>query len=322
MPPHSASVSTAEGTTCPSPSASNLSASLAFRLPRACGSTPSTPKSPSTRTASDFMQVIKPPQGRGRHSPRCKPAANTAGHAGRDESANATPQGAVGRERRTAMTGETITAHAEQKSFGTPDETRSLRTRDPRPAAGRRRRDRPADPAPTRTRPSATSRSAAWTASPSGAGDNPLSPGSVGARRFHPRHGGRPEKTVTAAVAVAAGGDLVPRAGARPPGTVAIAAELLARTRAELPVLAGLGGGAGGAPGGRLAGQPQRRLCGRGLPRLTRTPLRAALRRPAATFTAWSRTITGVAAGAGGRQPFPPSPSRSIRPIRPRKAQA
>jgi hypothetical protein len=49
------------------------------------------------------------------------------------------------------------------------------------------------------------------------------------------------QETVTAAAAVAAGGDLVPRAGARPPGPVAIAAELLARTRAELPVLAGLG---------------------------------------------------------------------------------
>ena len=42
---------------------------------------------------------------------------------------------------------------------------------------------------------------------------------------------------VTAAAAVAAGGELV----ARPPGPAAIAAELLARTRAELPVLAGLG---------------------------------------------------------------------------------
>ena len=49
------------------------------------------------------------------------------------------------------------------------------------------------------------------------------------------------QETVTAAAAVTAGGDLVPRAGARPPGPVAIAAELLARTRAELPVLAGLG---------------------------------------------------------------------------------
>ena len=49
------------------------------------------------------------------------------------------------------------------------------------------------------------------------------------------------QETVTAAAAVAAGGDLVPGAGARPPGPVAIAAELLARTRAELPVLAGLG---------------------------------------------------------------------------------
>ena len=46
---------------------------------------------------------------------------------------------------------------------------------------------------------------------------------------------------VTAAAAVRAGGDLVPRAGARPLGAVAIAAELLARTRTELPVLAGLG---------------------------------------------------------------------------------
>ena len=50
------------------------------------------------------------------------------------------------------------------------------------------------------------------------------------------------QETVTAAAAVAAGGDLVPRAGAaRPPGPAVIAAELLARTRAELPVLAGLG---------------------------------------------------------------------------------
>ena len=49
------------------------------------------------------------------------------------------------------------------------------------------------------------------------------------------------QETVTAAAAVTAGGDLVPRAGARPPGPAAIAAELLARTRAELPVLAGLG---------------------------------------------------------------------------------
>ena len=49
------------------------------------------------------------------------------------------------------------------------------------------------------------------------------------------------QETVTAAAAVAAGGDLVPWAGARPPGPVAIAAELLARTRTELPVLAGLG---------------------------------------------------------------------------------
>ena len=49
------------------------------------------------------------------------------------------------------------------------------------------------------------------------------------------------QETVTAAAAVTTGGDLVPRAGARPPGPAAIAAELLARTRAELPVLAGLG---------------------------------------------------------------------------------
>ena len=49
------------------------------------------------------------------------------------------------------------------------------------------------------------------------------------------------QETVTAAAAVTAGGDLVPRASARPLGPVAIAAELLARTRAELPVLAGLG---------------------------------------------------------------------------------
>ena len=47
-------------------------------------------------------------------------------------------------------------------------------------------------------------------------------------------------ETVTAAAELA-GGELVPRAGTRPPGPAAIAAELLARTRAELPVLAGLG---------------------------------------------------------------------------------
>jgi hypothetical protein len=46
---------------------------------------------------------------------------------------------------------------------------------------------------------------------------------------------------VTAAGAVTAGGELVPRPGARPPGQAAIAAELLLRTRAESPVLAGLG---------------------------------------------------------------------------------
>ena len=46
------------------------------------------------------------------------------------------------------------------------------------------------------------------------------------------------QETVTAAAAVTAGGELVPRASAQP---TAIAAELLARTRAELPVLAGLG---------------------------------------------------------------------------------
>ena len=45
------------------------------------------------------------------------------------------------------------------------------------------------------------------------------------------------QETVTAAAAAAAGGELVPRASAQP---TAIAAELLARTRAELPVLAGL----------------------------------------------------------------------------------
>jgi integrase/recombinase XerD len=46
---------------------------------------------------------------------------------------------------------------------------------------------------------------------------------------------------VTAPAAAPARGDLVPRAGAELPERVAIAAELLARTRAELPVLAGLG---------------------------------------------------------------------------------
>ena len=49
------------------------------------------------------------------------------------------------------------------------------------------------------------------------------------------------QETVTAAAAVAAGGELVPRVAAQPLGPGAIAAELLTRTRAELPVLAGLG---------------------------------------------------------------------------------
>ena len=44
-----------------------------------------------------------------------------------------------------------------------------------------------------------------------------------------------------AAAAATVGGDLVPHTGARPPGPAALADELLARTRAELPVLAGLG---------------------------------------------------------------------------------
>ena len=48
-------------------------------------------------------------------------------------------------------------------------------------------------------------------------------------------------ETVTAAAAVTVADNLVPRAGAPSPGQLAIAAELLARTRAELPVLAGLG---------------------------------------------------------------------------------
>ena len=47
------------------------------------------------------------------------------------------------------------------------------------------------------------------------------------------------QETATTA-AVTAGGDLVPRVRARPPGPAAVAAELLTRTRAELPVLAGL----------------------------------------------------------------------------------
>src|SRR5439155_9307878 len=47
------------------------------------------------------------------------------------------------------------------------------------------------------------------------------------------------QETVTAAAVTA--GELVPRAGARLPGPTAVAADLLERTRAELPVLAGLG---------------------------------------------------------------------------------
>ena len=49
------------------------------------------------------------------------------------------------------------------------------------------------------------------------------------------------QETASAAAAVTAGGELVPRAGARPTGPVVIAAELLAPTRGVLPVLAGLG---------------------------------------------------------------------------------
>jgi hypothetical protein len=48
------------------------------------------------------------------------------------------------------------------------------------------------------------------------------------------------QETMTAAAA-GTGGELVRRAGARPPEPTAVAAELVARTRAELPVLAGLG---------------------------------------------------------------------------------
>ena len=48
------------------------------------------------------------------------------------------------------------------------------------------------------------------------------------------------QETVTAAVTGA--GEPVQRIGARPPGPAAMAAELLARTRAELPVLADLDG--------------------------------------------------------------------------------
>ena len=78
---------------------------------------------------------------------------------------------------------------------------------------------------------------AAWL---SRAGDNPLSPGSVGACRYHPVHGrwpGNGDRSGGRDRGRRAGA----RAGARPPGPAAIAAELLARTRAELPVLAGLG---------------------------------------------------------------------------------
>jgi hypothetical protein len=41
---------------------------------------------------------------------------------------------------------------------------------------------------------------------------------------------GGDQETVTAAAAVRAAGELVPGAGARPPGPTAVAAELLART--------------------------------------------------------------------------------------------
>ena len=72
-------------------------------------------------------------------------------------------------------------------------------------------------------------------------GDNPLYHPVLSAPAATIRGMAGDQETVTAAAAVRAGGELVPRAGARPPGPVAIAAELLARTRAELPVLAGLG---------------------------------------------------------------------------------
>jgi hypothetical protein len=64
---------------------------------------------------------------------------------------------------------------------------------------------------------------------------------SAGGRRYHPGMAGDQE-TMTAAAA-GTGGELVRRAGVRPPGSAAVAAELVARTRAELPVLAGLGSG-------------------------------------------------------------------------------
>jgi site-specific recombinase XerD len=49
------------------------------------------------------------------------------------------------------------------------------------------------------------------------------------------------DQETTTAAAAGTGGELVRRAGARPPEPAAVAAELVARTRAELPVLAGLG---------------------------------------------------------------------------------
>ena len=72
-------VANAGGTACPPPSASNCSASRALRLPNACGSIPSTPKSLSTRTASDFTRVLNP-------GGQCKVTATGAGHADRDSS--------------------------------------------------------------------------------------------------------------------------------------------------------------------------------------------------------------------------------------------
>jgi hypothetical protein len=49
------------------------------------------------------------------------------------------------------------------------------------------------------------------------------------------------EDQETAAAAPVTAGELAPSAVARPAGRAAIAAELLARTRAELPVLVGVG---------------------------------------------------------------------------------
>ena len=78
---------------------------------------PSTPKSPSTRTASDFMPVLNPVGGvapaRATWCKRCKPGCNRR-------------RASVVTERSTEQRRSSMSEKAEQKSFAAPDETRAF----------------------------------------------------------------------------------------------------------------------------------------------------------------------------------------------------